>query len=115
VAIPSDYQYYTKAMVNEWPSIIEIYEQKKVFGIEVKYCSLKIQKKVVEYANIEIGQEMTQGKEVMFSEPIEFEFITKGFVSRAPRPLDVLKDANDDEYVEMKWLSCISARTHRGK
>ncbi|MGB7952919.1 MAG: hypothetical protein WCF23_02980 [Candidatus Nitrosopolaris sp.] len=41
---------------------------------------MKIQKKVIGYPNIEIGQEMTQGKKVMFSEPIEFEFITKGFV-----------------------------------
>jgi len=81
MSIPADYQYYTKATVDEWPIIIEIYEQKKVFGIEVKYCSLKIQKKVIGYANIEIGQEMTQGKKVMFSEPIKFEFITKGFVS----------------------------------
>jgi DEAD/DEAH box helicase domain-containing protein len=89
------------AMVDEWPSIIEIYEQKMVFGIEVKYCSLKIQKKVVGYSNIEIGQEVTQGKKIMFLEPIEFEFITKGFVFRAPRPINILQDANDEEYVEM--------------
>jgi len=100
-SIPTDYQYYTKAMVDEWPSIIEIYEQKKVFGIEVKYCSLKIQKKVVGYANIEIGQEMSQGKKVIFPEPIEFEFITKGFVFRAPKPIEALKDLEDEEYVEM--------------
>ena len=101
ISIPTDYPYYTRAMVGEWPNIIEIYEQKMVFGIEVKYCSLKIQKKVVGYTNIEIGQEVTQGRKVMFSEPIEFEFITKGFVFRAPRPLDILKDANDEDYVEM--------------
>jgi DEAD/DEAH box helicase domain-containing protein len=101
ISIPTDYPYYTRAMVGEWPNIIEIYEQKIVFGIEVKYCSLKIQKKVVGYNNIEIGQEVTQGRKVMFSEPIEFEFITKGFVFRAPRPLDILKDANDEDYVEM--------------
>ena len=101
ISIPSDYPYYTRAMVGEWPSIIEIYEQKMVFGIQVKYCSLKIQKKVTGYTNIEIGQEVTQGRKVMFSEPIEFEFITKGFVFRAPRPLDILKAANDEDYVEM--------------
>ena len=101
ISIPTDYPYYTRAMVGEWPNIIEIYEQKMVFGIEVKYCSLKIQKKVMGYTNIEIGQEVTQGRKVMFSEPIEFEFITKGFVFRAPRPFDILKDANDEDYVEM--------------
>ena len=101
ISIPTDYPYYTRAMVGEWPNIIEIYEQKMVFGIEVKYCSLKIQKKVVGYTNIEIGQEVTQGRKVMFSEPIEFEFITKGFVFRAPKPIDILKSANDEDYVEM--------------
>jgi len=101
ISIPTDYPYYTRAMVGEWPNIVEIYEQKMVFGIEVKYCSLKIQKKVVGYTNIEIGQEVTQGRKVMFSEPIEFEFITKGFVFSAPRPLDILKHANDEDYVEM--------------
>lgn len=101
ISIPTDYPYYTRAMVGEWPNIIQIYEQKKVFGVDVKYCSLKIRKKVVGYTNIEIGQEVTQGSKVMFSEPIEFEFITKGFVFRAPKPLDILKDANDEDYVEM--------------
>ena len=98
ISIPIDYPYYTRAMVGEWPNIIEIYEQKVVFGIEVKYCSLKIQKKVMGYTNIEIGQEVTQGRKVMFSEPIEFEFITKGFVFRAPRPLDDLLKFNLKTY-----------------
>jgi DEAD/DEAH box helicase domain-containing protein len=101
MSIPDDYPYYTKALVEEWPSIIEIHEQKRIFGIEVKYCSLKIQKKVTGYTNIEIGQETIQGKKIIFPKPIEFEFITKGFVFRAPRPIDILKDANDEDYVEM--------------
>jgi DEAD/DEAH box helicase domain-containing protein len=101
ISIPTDYPYYTRAMVGEWPNVIQIYEQKKVFGVDVKYCSLKIRKKVSGYTNIEIGQEVTQGTKVMFSEPIEFEFITKGFVFRAPKPLDTLKDADDEDYVEM--------------
>ncbi len=100
-SIPDDYPYYTRAMVDEWPSILEIYEQKRVFEIEVKYCSLKIKKKVVGYTNIEIGQEVTQGRKVMLPEPVEFEFITKGFVFMAPRPIEILKDANDEDYTEM--------------
>src|SRR5947208_11634446 len=28
ISIPTDYPYYTRAMVGEWPNIIEIYEQK---------------------------------------------------------------------------------------
>lgn len=99
--IPSDYPYYTKALTDEWPSIIEVYEKKVVFGIEVKYCALKIQKKVLGYANIEIGQEVVQGKKVMLDKPLEYVFTTKGFVFRAPRPADILQRVEDEQYVEM--------------
>jgi DEAD/DEAH box helicase domain-containing protein len=99
--IPSDYPYYTKAIVEEWPAILETYEQKKTYGLEVRYCSLKIQKKVLGYSNIEIGKEVMQGTKVMLQNPIEFEFITKGLVFRAPKPEDISKAANDEQYVEM--------------
>ena len=99
--IPSDYPYYTKALTDEWPSILEIYEKKVVFGIEVAYCALNIQKRVLGYVNIEIGQEVAQGKKVMLDKPLEYEFLTKGFVFRAPRPLYILQEAQDEQYVEM--------------
>jgi DEAD/DEAH box helicase domain-containing protein len=99
--LPSDYPYYTKALTDEWPSIIEVYETKKVFGVEVAYCSLKIDKKVLGYANIEIGQEVAQGKKVLFEKPLEFEFTTKGFVFRASHPLAESSKAADEEYVQM--------------
>ncbi len=99
--IPSDYPYYTKALTDEWPSIIETYEKKKVFGVQVSYCSLKIKKQVIGYANIEIGQEVSQGKKVILEKPLEFEFVTKGLVFRAPRPSTILEKVDDAEYVEM--------------
>ncbi|HJU95950.1 MAG TPA: DEAD/DEAH box helicase [Nitrososphaera sp.] len=99
--IPSDYPYYTKALTDEWPSFLEIYETKVVFGVEVAYCALKIQKRVLGYVNIEIGQEVAQGKKVMFDRPLEYEFITKGFVFRAPRPSYILQKVEDEQYVEM--------------
>jgi len=99
--IPSDYPYYTKALTDEWPSILETFEKKTVFGIEVAYCSLKIRKQVLGFANIEIGQEVSQGKKVMLEKPLEFEFLTKGFVFRAPRPADIISRAEDEQYVEM--------------
>ena len=101
VSIPSDYPYYTKALTDEWPSIIEVYEKKVVFGVEVAYCTLQIKKEVLGYANIEIGQEVAQGKKVMLDKPLEYEFLTKGFVFRAPRPADILQKVDDEEYVEM--------------
>jgi DEAD/DEAH box helicase domain-containing protein len=99
--LPSDYPFYTKALTDEWPSILETYEKKVIFGVEVAYCALKIQKRVLGYANIEIGQEIAQGKKVMLDKPLEYEFVTKGFVFRAPRPADILQKVDDWEYVEM--------------
>jgi DEAD/DEAH box helicase domain-containing protein len=100
-SIPNDYPYYTKAIVDEWPTILEAYEQKKTYDLEVKYCSLKIQKKVVGYSNIEIGKEAMQGAKVVLENSIEFEFITKGLVFRAPKPEYILKTTNDEQYLEM--------------
>ena len=101
VSIPTDYPYYTKALNDEWPSILEIYEKKVVFGVEVAYCALNIQKKVLGYINIEIGQEVAQGKKIMLDKPLEYEFVTKGFVFRAPRPSNLLQATEDEQYVEM--------------
>lgn len=100
-AIPNDYPYYTKAIVDEWPTILEVHEAKMVFGLEVKYCSLEILKKVAGYSNIEIGKEVTQGVRLKLESPIEFRFITKGLVFRAPSPKRVLLSATDEDYVEM--------------
>ncbi|HXV45389.1 MAG TPA: DEAD/DEAH box helicase [Nitrososphaera sp.] len=99
--IPSDYPYYTKALTDEWPSILEVYEKKVAFGVEVAYCKLLIDKRVLGYANIEIGGEVAQGKKVMLDKPLEFRFETKGFVFRAPRPADILQKVEDEQYVEM--------------
>jgi DEAD/DEAH box helicase domain-containing protein len=99
--IPDDYPYYTKAVVDELPIILSTYEHKRAIGIEVKYCSLKIQKRVLGYSNIEIGQEVVKGTKVMFEDPVEFQFVTKGLVFRAPRPVNTLKNAIDEQYVEM--------------
>jgi DEAD/DEAH box helicase domain-containing protein len=101
VSIPSDYPYYTKALTDDWPSILEIYEKKVVFGIEVAYCALNIQKRVMGYVNVEIGQEVAQGKKVLLDKPIEYEFLTKGFVFRAPQPSNVLQGVEDEHYIEM--------------
>jgi DEAD/DEAH box helicase domain-containing protein len=99
--IPFDYPYYTKALTDEWPSILKIYGKKAVFGVEVAYCTLEIQKRVFGYSNIEIGQEVAQGRKLMLDKPLEYEFLTKGFVFRAPRPEDILQEVEEKEYVEM--------------
>jgi len=98
--IPRDYPYYTKALTEEWPTIEKIFEKRNVFGIEVAFCKLHIQKRVYGYANIEFGQEVIQGKKVLLDRPLDYDFITKGIVFHAPRPLKEIERSEDEEYVE---------------
>jgi DEAD/DEAH box helicase domain-containing protein len=37
----------------------------------------------------------------MLDKPLEYEFLTKGFVFRAPQPSNVLQGVEDEQYVEM--------------
>ena len=98
--IPRDYPYYTKSLTEEWPTIETIFEKRKVFGLEVAFCKLHIQKKVYGYVNIELGQEITQGQKVLLDYPLEYDFVTKGIVFHAPRPLKEIQKAEDEEYTE---------------
>jgi len=98
--IPKDYPYYTKALTEEWPTIEEVYERRKAFGVEVSFCKLHIKKQVYGYVNIELGQDVTQGERVLLDEPLEYDFITKGIVFHAPRPLKEIQNAEDQDYTE---------------
>ena len=98
--IPKDYPYYTKALTEEWPTIETTYEKRKVFGVEVAFCKLHIKKQVYGYVNIELGQEVTQGEKVLLDEPLEYDFVTKGIVFHAPRPLKEIQNAEDEDYTE---------------
>ncbi len=98
--IARDHPYYTKALTEEWPTIETVFEQRKAFGIEVAFCKMHIQKSVYGYVNIELGQEITQGKKVLLEKPLEYDFITKGIVFHAPRPLEEIEKSEDAEYVE---------------
>jgi len=98
--IPRDYPYYTKALTEEWPTIETVFERRDVFGIEVAFCKLHIQKKVYGYVNIELGQEVTQGQKVLLDYPLEYDFVTKGIVFHAPRPLKEIQKAEDEDYTE---------------
>lgn len=99
--IPINYPYYTKSIMEEYPQVIEIFEEKEIYGIKLKYCSLNIYKKVLGYSNIEIGKEINQGKKVFFNEPITYNYTTKGFIFRVPSPLEILKMVQEKEKVEV--------------
>ena len=98
--IPLNYPYYTKSIMEEYPEVIEIFEEKEIFGITLKYCSLNIYKKVLGYSNIEIGKEINQGKKVFFNEPITYTYTTKGFIFRVPSPIEILKRTSERQKVE---------------
>lgn len=98
--IPRDYPYYTKSLTEEWPTIEIVYDKRKAKGMEVAFCKLHIQKKVYGYVNIELGQEVTQGEKVSLDSPLKYDFVTKGIVFHAPRPLKIIEDAEDEDYTE---------------
>jgi len=98
--IPKDYPYYTKSLTEEWPTIETIFEKRNAGGIEIAFCKLHIEKKVYGYVNIELGQEVTQGEKIMLDTPLEYDFITKGIVFHAPRPLKIMGKSEDEEYTE---------------
>ncbi len=98
--IPRDYPYYTKALTEEWPTIKTVFERRVAKGVEVAFCKLHIEKKVYGYVNIELGQEVTQGEKVLLDTPLEYDFVTKGIVFHAPRPLKVMEESEDEEYTE---------------
>lgn len=98
--IPRDYPYYTKSLTEEWPTIETVYDRRVANGVEVAFCKLHIEKKVYGYVNIELGQEITQGEKVILDTPLEYDFVTKGIVFHAPRPLKIIEESEDEEYVE---------------
>ncbi len=98
--IPKDYPYYTKSLTEEWPTIETIFEKRNAGGIEIAFCKLHIEKKVYGYVNIELGQEVTQGEKIMLDKHLEYDFITKGIVFHAPRPLKIMEASEDKEYAE---------------
>lgn len=98
--LPRDYPYYTKALTEEWPTIETIYEKRRAFGIEVFFCKLHIQKRVYGYVNIELGHEVNQGQKILLERPLEYDFITKGLVIHAPRPIHEIESSENPEYVE---------------
>ncbi len=98
--LPKNHPYYTKALTEEWPTIETIFEKRQANGIEVAFCKLHIQKRVYGYVNIEIGQEVTQGQKVILEKPLDYDFITKGIVFKAPRPLIEIGKSENEEYTE---------------
>ena len=102
--IPMDYPHYTRALTNEWPTIETIFEQRRANGVEIAFCRLHIAKTVKGYVNIELGSDITNGERTLFDQPLEYDFITKGIVFHAPRPLNIIEESEDKSYDEAKRI-----------
>jgi DEAD/DEAH box helicase domain-containing protein len=98
--LPKNYPYYTRALTEECPTIETIFEKRSAKGIEVAFCKLHIQKRVYGYINLELGQEVAQGQKIILEKPLDYDFVTKGIVFKAPRPLTEISKAENEEYVE---------------
>ncbi len=98
--IPRDYPYHTRALTEEWPTIRMVMERRNVYGIEVAFCRLHVKKTVYGYVRIRLGEEVGQGGKFLLDEPIEYDFVTKGIVFHAPRPVKSAGTAESPEYVE---------------
>ena len=98
--LPKNHPYYTKALTEEWPTIETIFEKRFANGIEVAFCKLHIQKRVYGYVNLEIGQEVGQGQKIILEKSLDYDFVTKGIVFKAPRPLNEISKTENEEYVE---------------
>ncbi|MCP8308843.1 MAG: DEAD/DEAH box helicase [archaeon] len=92
--LPINYPYYTRPLMEDRPSILKIMDKKLIMNIEIAYCELLIEKKVIGYVNFEIGSEGVKGQKVFLEEPVEYKFKTKGIVFRAPVPNKILNKAS---------------------
>lgn len=107
--LPHNYPYYTKPLLHEWPTILKVLVRKMIQGVEVAYCDLLIEKRVIGYVNREVGKE-GRGQKVLLDEPVSYEFKTKGIVFRAPIPQRVLYEVGDR--AEEKACSSYHATEH---
>lgn len=91
-ALPINYPYYTKPLMEDRPSILRILDKKYVMSMEIAYCDLLIEKKVIGYVNFKIGFEDVKGQKVFLDKSVEYKFETKGIVFKAPIPNKILSE-----------------------
>ena len=98
--LPPNYPYYTRALTTSTPTIEGEIGRRAAGGVDVAFCSLRIEKSVYGYANLELGGDAGPGQKVMLDEPLSYTLETKGIVFRAPRPSGAIAGAGEAEYEE---------------
>ncbi|MBI2184465.1 MAG: DEAD/DEAH box helicase [Thaumarchaeota archaeon] len=94
--LPPSYPYYTRAVMDEHPSVLKVHMSRRVFGVEVAYCDLLIEKKVIGYVNRVVSQDSDKGETIPLEAPVEYEFKTRGLVFSAPFPDNTLSSVVDE-------------------
>jgi DEAD/DEAH box helicase domain-containing protein len=103
--------YYTKALSEEFPRIVNMLQEKKVCNISVAYCDLSILKRVIGYVKKDLRSGSTSGAPILLEDPVEYQFYTKGMVFRAPKPINIVNN-DDSAYLQALEASCYHAAEH---
>ncbi|MEM4735109.1 MAG: DEAD/DEAH box helicase [Candidatus Thorarchaeota archaeon] len=86
VVVPHpDRSVYTRPLYYTTPLVIETHEGRRVLGLDVKYCTLEMTQNVVGYITKKTHTDQVIGK-TFLDTPIEYSYLTRGFVFRAPAP-----------------------------
>ncbi len=96
---------HTRPLYYILPQIIKTHETRRVLGLDVLYCTLEMTQFVEGY----LKKDTYSGKVLsrhMLPSPLEYRFITRGLVFRAPAPSESITkylrgDLGHDESIEM--------------
>ncbi|MHA1874337.1 MAG: DEAD/DEAH box helicase [Candidatus Heimdallarchaeaceae archaeon] len=91
----------TTALRFAMPEIIKIHELKKITGTEAIYCDLRITENVIGYSLSDIFTDENV-ENIPLKEPIQYSFVTKGFMFVMPKPQEIFRkypDKHEDELV----------------
>jgi len=81
------------------PKILKILEKKNFKGIEVVYCELLLTEFIWGYSIIDVFSGKIIENRIL-DEVLEYSFRTKGFVFKAPEPIEWVKEHFDEPLIE---------------
>lgn len=95
--VRDDLDYYTKPIYSSHLMSIETLEERKVYGLPVKYGNVRIMEIVEGYAIYDLmGRKDRPREEIYYKEPITFTYETKGLLIKHP----ILPEFNEIDAME---------------
>ncbi len=82
---------HTRSLYYILPHIIETHERRRVFGIDILYCTLEVTQIVDGYVKIDTRSEKVISRHELPTQ-LEYRFITRGFVFKAPAPSESINE-----------------------